>query len=119
MQCATNIPLSTCQAIHTGTLRWSNPDFPQAFSLFACPYAGALHNGQALDQEANELLLKSTEGKGLLDADVQKATKILLYAPNDMDVAARMIAVFACVLKCLLGPLAKQVLAVESWIPHI
>jgi hypothetical protein len=119
MQCATNIPLSTCQAIHTGTLRWSNADFPQAFSLFACPYAGALHNGAALDQEAQELLLKATEGKGLSDADVHKATKILLYAPRDMDVAARMIGVFACLLQCLFGPKAKQVLAVKSWIPHI
>eukprot|EP00978_Attheya_sp_CCMP212_P028030 scaffold95621_cov31-Attheya_sp.AAC.1 len=83
--------MSTCQAIHTGTLRWSNPDYPQAFSIFACPYAGAMQNGAALDQEAQELLLKVTEGKGLSDIDVQKATKILLYAPRDIDIAARMI----------------------------
>eukprot|EP00978_Attheya_sp_CCMP212_P014348 scaffold36481_cov44-Attheya_sp.AAC.1 len=95
MQCATNIPMSTCQAIHTGTLRWSNPDVPQAFSLFACPYAGAMNNGAAIDQEAQELLLKATDRKGLSDQDVQKATKIFLNAPRNIDVAARMISVFA------------------------
>jgi hypothetical protein len=119
MQCATNIPMSTCQAIHTGTLRWSNPDVPQAFSLFACPYAGAMNNGAAIDQEAQELLLKATEGKGLSDQDVQKATKILLYAPRDIDVAARMISVFACLLQCMFGETAAVVLAVNGWMPHI
>eukprot|EP00978_Attheya_sp_CCMP212_P021746 scaffold63905_cov46-Attheya_sp.AAC.5 len=105
MQCATNIPMLTCQAIHTGTLRWSNPDYPQAFSpLCACPYAGAMQNGAALDQEAQELLLKAaTEGKGLSNIDVQKATKILLYAPRDIDIAACMIGVFACLLECMFG----------------
>jgi hypothetical protein len=119
MQCATNIPMSTCQAIHTGTLRWSNPDFPQAFSLFACPYAGAMHNGAALDQEAQELLLKATEGKGLSDLDVQKATKILLYSPKDIDIAARMIGVFACLLSCIAGSNSVMVGAVNGWITHI
>jgi hypothetical protein len=119
LQCATNIPMSTCQAIHTGTLRWSNPDFPQAFSLFACPYSGAMPNSARLDQEAQELMLKATEGKGLSDGDVQKATKILLYAPCDMDTVAKMIGVFACLLQSLFGEKAPVVGAVSSWIPHI
>jgi hypothetical protein len=119
MKCATNIPMSTCQAIHTGTLRWSNPDFPQAFSLFACPYAGAMLHGAVLDQEAQELLLKATEGKGLSDSDVQKATKILLYAPSDIDIAARMIGVYACLLECMFGANSPVVLAANGWIPHI
>jgi hypothetical protein len=61
MQYATNIPMSTRQAIHTGVLRWSNPNFPQAFSLFACPYAEAMNNGSAIDQEAQECLLKASD----------------------------------------------------------
>jgi hypothetical protein len=51
IQCTTNIPMLTCGAIHSGSLRWSNPDSPQAFSLFACPYSsGALPNSARLDQ---------------------------------------------------------------------
>jgi hypothetical protein len=65
------------------------------------------------------LLLKATEGKGLSDSDVQKATKILLYAPSDIDIAARMISVYACLLECMFGANSSVVLAVNGWIPHI
>ena len=119
MECATNIPMATCQAVHSGTLRWSNPDYPQAFSLFACPYSGAISNSGRLDQEAQELMLKATEGKGLSDGDVQKATKVLLYAPTTMDIIAKMIGVFACLLQSAFGQFAMAVSSVSSWIPHI
>jgi hypothetical protein len=78
-----------------------------------------MNNGAALDQEAQELLLKATEGKGLSDLDVQKATKILLYSPKDIDIAARMIGVFACVLSCIAGANSSMVSAVNGWITHI
>ena len=51
MQCATNILMATYQAVHSGTLHWSNPNYPQSFSLFACPYLGAISNNVCRDQE--------------------------------------------------------------------
>eukprot|EP00978_Attheya_sp_CCMP212_P015101 scaffold38834_cov33-Attheya_sp.AAC.2 len=76
-----------------------------------------MNNGAAVDQEAQELLLKATEGKGLSDQDVQKATKILLYAPRDIDVPAQMISVFACLLQCMFGKKSLVVLAVMGGCP--
>eukprot|EP00978_Attheya_sp_CCMP212_P012953 scaffold32302_cov31-Attheya_sp.AAC.1 len=64
--------MSTCQAIHTGTLRWSNSDVPQAFSIFACPYDGAMHNGAAIDQEAQNSFSRRQREKAYLTRTSKK-----------------------------------------------
>ena len=48
--------------------------------------------------EVAGLYLKSTKGFGLSDADVTKVTKIILLAPNSMDLLAKMCSIFSMLL---------------------
>ena len=48
--------------------------------------------------ETASLHLKSAKGFGLLDADVAKATKVILLALQSMDMLAKMCTVFAMLL---------------------
>jgi hypothetical protein len=63
--------------------------------------------------------LHSTGGLGLNDADVSKVTKVVLYAPPNIDTLSKQLAVFATLCGAVFRE--KSVLQVEmdDWIMHI
>ena len=69
--------------------------------MLACYHLGNSH--VTLSMEAAGLHLKSAKGFGLSDADVAKATKILLLAPNLMDILAKMCSIFSMLPALALG----------------
>ena len=74
---------------------------PEAFSMLACYHLASSHT--MLSMDAAGLHLKSAEGFGLSDADVAKATKVILLAPQSKDMLANMCAVFAMLLALTFG----------------
>ena len=74
---------------------------PEAFSMLACYHLASSHTMSSMD--AAGLHLKSAEGFSLSDADVAKVTKVILLAPQFMDMLAKMCAVFAMLLALTFG----------------
>jgi len=54
-------------------------------------------------EEEVRLHLKSTMGLGLLDADIMKAAKILLVAPMNADMLAKMLGITTCICGTIMG----------------
>ena len=94
--CSTNISLSTCVALYSGSIHWMGIMKPEAFSMLTCYHLASSHTMSSM--EAAGLHLKSAKGFGLSDADVAKATKVILLAPQSMDMLVKMCAVFAMLL---------------------
>jgi len=72
-----------------------------------------------MGEEEVRLHLKSTEGLGLLDADITKAAKILLVAPTNADMLAKMLGVMTCVCGTIMGESAPLPKAMAQWVDHI
>jgi hypothetical protein len=90
--CCANLPLATCTAICMGKFCWMLIDQPGAFSLLACYHLVATSTTafQVSGEDAVSMHLRSTEGLGLNEADILKATtKVVLYAPPDIDSLAK------------------------------
>jgi len=119
--CCANIPLSTCMAIQTGKLKWTDLNQPEAFSLLALFHlpATATSSFTLSGEEEARLHLKSMEGLGLWDADIAKATKILLVAPTNADMLAKTLGVMTCVLSTILGEAAPLLKATTQWVDNI
>ena len=79
---------------------------PEAFSMLACYHLASSHT--MLSMEATGLHLKSAKGFGLSDADVAKATKVILLAPQSMDMLAKMCTVFTMLLALTFGEKAPM-----------
>ncbi len=117
-QCAANIPMATCQAILMGKFRWSNIESPEAFSVLAC-FHSAADGVNSNEINAMELQMKAVEGVGLSDADVLKATKLVLAAPKTIDDLAKQLSVLAMLLTCVLGAEATITKEMIGWTSHI
>jgi hypothetical protein len=63
--------------------------------------------------------LRSTEGLGLNEADILKATKVVLYAPPDIDSLAKQLAVFGTLCGAIFGEKSDLQLEMDEWITHI
>ena len=74
--------------------------------MLACYHLASSHTMSSMD--AAGLHLKSANGFGLSDADVAKATKVILLAPQSMDMLAKMCAVFAMLLALTFGDKAPM-----------
>ena len=99
--CSTNVPLSTCVTLYLGSICWMGIMKPKAFSMLACYHLASSHT--MLSMDAAGLHLKSAEGSGLSDADVAKATKVILLLPWSMDMLAKLCTIFAMLLALALG----------------
>jgi hypothetical protein len=119
--CCANLPLATCTAIHLGKFRWTSIDQPEAFSLLACYHLAATSTTafQVSGEDAVSMHLRSTEGLGLNEADILKATKVVLYAPPDIDSLAKQLAVFGTLCGAIFGEKSDLQLEMDEWITHI
>lgn len=63
--------------------------------------------------------LRSAEGTGINDTDVQKATKVLLLAPRDVDVLGKQLGIFSVVCAAILGLKADLVRKLQDWVTHM
>jgi len=106
---------------HMVVLKWMDLNQPKAFSILAMFHlaATATSSFTLSGEEEVRLHLKSTEGLGLSDADIAKATKILLVAPTNADMLAKMLGVMMCVLSTILGEAAPLSKATTHWVDHI
>ena len=120
-QCSAVLPLSTCVAIHMGKLRWDSIDVPEAFSLLACYHwaASAAEAAQIDGTDAVSMHLRAAEGNGINDADVQKATKVVLLAPKDIDVLGKQLGIFSVVCGAILGTKSDIVRELNDWVQHM
>jgi hypothetical protein len=117
-QCDIVIPLSLCTAIFVGRLCWQSLEFPEAFSLLACYHLApsvVSENGT----DAMIMHLKTTEGTGLTESDVSKATKVELLPPDSIDVLAKQLGVFMCICGVVLVDYAPVMLELEEWADYI
>jgi hypothetical protein len=106
--CCANLPLATCTAICMGKFCWMLIDQPGAFSLLACYHLVATSTTafQVSGEDAVSMHLRSTEGLGLNEADILKATtKVILYAPPKIDSLAKkkQLAVFGTLCGAIFG----------------
>ncbi len=120
-KCSATLPLSTCVAIHMGKLRWDSVDIPEAFSLLACYHwsASAAEASQFDGADAVSMHLRASEGNGISDADVQRATKVVLLAPRDIDVLGKQLGIFAVICGAIFGTKSQLVRELYEWIKHI
>jgi len=120
-KCSANIPLSTCVAIQLGKLLWADTNHPEPFSLLAMFHLAASATSTRLVSGIDEvsLHLKSVEGLGLSDADIAKATKLMLVAPTDINMLAKMLGVFTCVTGAIFGETAPLTKAMGDWVDHM
>jgi hypothetical protein len=103
--CCANLPMATCTAIHMGKFCWTSLDQPEAFSLLAC-YHLAANLTMAIQLSGKEMVsmyLCSTEGMGLNESDLQKATKVVLHALTDVDTLAKHLGVFGTPCSAIFG----------------
>ena len=64
--------------------------------------------------------LCSTEGFGLNDAEVSKATKVVLYAPPDIDTLAKQFVSFWDTLcGAIFGEKSELQVEMDDWIMHM
>jgi len=117
-KCPISLPLATVNAILNGRLTWSDHTNPEAFSIFACFKPGAL----AINTTSDEFLalqLKSSEGKGLSDADVARSTRVEHRAPRDVHELGEFIGAFALILAFIFGSSSTVHKAINGWVTHI
>jgi hypothetical protein len=119
--CCANLPMATCTAIHMGKFCWTSIDQPEAFSLLACYHLAANSTTaiQLSGKEAVSMYLHSTEGMGLNESDVQKATKVVLHALTDVDTLAKQLGVFGTLCGAIFGKKSDLQLEMDDWISHI
>ena len=117
-QCECVVPLSTCAAIYMGKLRWSSLDHPEAFSILAC-YHLALDSAPTVGEDGLAMHLCTTEGMGLTDTDVAKATKVVLFPPNSIDVLAKQFGVFGCLCGTWSGEQSDLQMEMDDWVAHM
>jgi hypothetical protein len=119
--CCANLPMATCTAIHMGKFCWTSIDQPEAFSLLACYHLAANSTTaiQLSGEEVVSMYLRSTEGMGLNESDVQKATKVVLHAPTDVDTLAKQLGVFGKICGAIFGKKSDLLLEMDDWITHI
>lgn len=127
-KCSTSLPLSTVVAMHMGRLCWADKHNPEAFSILSCYHLAmrprslscAAQSDTAMDgRDSLRLHLRSTEGDGLSQTDIDKGTKMVFYAPESIDVAAKQISIFCMLLAFVFGKDSECVRAFNSWPEHI
>jgi len=111
-----SFPLSTALAIQNGTFMHENSNFIGPFSAFAMIPLALSGCDPA---EYLNLQLKSSEGKGLDNADVTKTTKLVLSVPLDVHELGFFITGFIHLLGYVFGPASLVATAVQSWSPHM
>jgi hypothetical protein len=76
---------------------------------------------QVSGEDAVSMHLRSTEGLGLNEADILKATKVVLCAPPDIDSLAKkkQLAVFGTLCEVIYGKKLDLQLEMDKWITHI
>lgn len=104
-----------------GKFCWMSIDQPEAFSLLACYHLAANSTTaiQLSGKEAVSMYLRSTEGMGLNESDMQKATKVVLHAPTDVDTSAKQLGVFGTLCGAIFGKKSDLLLEMDDWITHI
>lgn len=118
-QCECVVPLSTCAAIFMGRLRWSPLDHPEAFSILVACHHLALASAPTLGEDGLAMHLRTTEGAGLNDSDVAKATKVALFPPNSVDVLTKQFGVFGCLCGAWGGEHSDLQSAMDDWVAHM
>jgi len=97
-------------AIQFGKLLWVDTNHPKPFSLLAMFHLTASAMSTQIVSSIDEvsLHLKSVEGLSLSDADIAKATKLKLVTPTDINMLAKMLGVFMCMIGAILGEMASD-----------
>jgi hypothetical protein len=118
--CCAILLLATCTAIHMVKFCWAAINQPEAFSLLACYHLEATLTMafQVSGKDAVSIHLCSTEGLGLNETDILKATKVVLYAPPDIGSLAKQLAVFGTLCVAMFGKKSDLQLEMDKWITH-
>jgi len=72
-----------------------------------------------MGEEEVWLHLESTEALGLSDADIIKVANILLVAPTNADMMAKMLGIMMCVCGTIMGESAPLPKSTAQWVDHI
>jgi hypothetical protein len=82
--------------------------------------------GQHCQQKQHALMvwtlsmhLQSAEGTSINDTDIQKATKVLLLTPHDIDMLGKQLEIFSVVCAAILGSKADLVRELQDWVTHM
>lgn len=118
--CSSVLPLSTCNAIFSGKLRWTSLEQPEPFSLMSCYHLAVTAVPlEDIADDAAAMHLRSAEGIGLNDEDIRKATKLALLAPTSIDVLAKQVGVFSVLCTVLFGQASDIVKELDGILAHI
>ena len=94
--CSINVPLSTCVALYSGSICWMGIMKPEAFSMLACYHLASSHTMSSMDTAG--LHLKAAKCFGLSDADVAKATKVIVSCHSQWTCWLRCVPSLPCCL---------------------
>ncbi len=118
--CSSVVPLLTCTAIFSGKLCWTSLDQPEAFSVLSCYHL--VTAATAIDNVANNaaaMHLQVSEGVGLNDNNVCKATKLVLLASNSINVLAKQVGVFLVMCTALFQDQSNIVKELQAILAHL
>ena len=117
LQCPICLPESVVVAIREGLLLWPRADQPGAFSVFSC---GPVDPQGVMDAtDMMTLQLASTEGQGLSDQQIAKATKICHQVPSSVYELSDFLRNFEGLLQLLFGKSSALCTAIQQWLLHI
>jgi hypothetical protein len=118
--CSSVVPLLTCTAIFSGKLCWTSLDQPEAFSVLSCYHL--VTAATAIDNVANNaaaMHLQVSEGVDLNDNNVCKATKLVLLAPNSINVLAKQVGVLLVMCTALFQDQSNIVKELQAILAHL